>query len=78
MKDNRLLQEQIISLKEDLIENNKKLRFYEEKIVELAKLTDTSFYDEVIQTQERRIHELTRKLQQTHNEEIIEEGSEDA
>lgn len=44
-KANRLLQEQILSLKEDFIENNKKLRFYEEKIVELAKLADTSFYD---------------------------------
>lgn len=78
MKSNRLLQEQIISLKEDLIENNKKLRFYEEKIVELAKLADTSFYDEVIQTQERRIHELTRKLKQTNSEVIVEEHSYDA
>jgi hypothetical protein len=45
-----------------VIENHKKIKFYEEKLVELATLADTTVFEIIIENQQRKINQLEYRI----------------
>ncbi len=48
-----------------------KIKFYEEKVVELAELADPTYYEKIISNYEQAIAKLTSQLQHYQNQHII-------
>jgi len=54
-------------LREEALEDSKRIKFYEEQMVQLAKMTDATYFEKALEDHQKNIAQLYLKLSKYEN-----------